>query len=279
MPLEIVSETRCFGGQQRTYRHASAATATPMRFALFLPPAAELGPVPLVTFLAGLTCTEDNFVQKAGAQRVAAELGLALLAPDTSPRGDDVPDDAAYDFGKGAGFYLDATQMPWSTNFRMRRYIEDELPGLLAADLPLDLARQGIMGHSMGGHGALTIGLRNPGRFRAVSAFAPIVAPMRCPWGEKALAGYLGPDRAAWRAYDTCALIENGARLPEILVDQGTADPFLDDQLKPDLLDAACRATGIPLTLNRREGYDHSYFFIASFVENHLRWHAERMGR
>ena len=278
MPLEIVSETRCFGGMQRTYKHPSAATGTPMRFALFLPPAAERGSVPLVTFLAGLTCTEDNFTQKAGAQRVAAELGLALLAPDTSPRGDDVPDDAAYDFGEGAGFYLDATQAPWSANFRMRRYIEEELPALLSDELPLDLARQGIMGHSMGGHGALTIGLRNPGRFRAVSAFAPIVAPMRCPWGEKALAGYLGPDRAAWRRYDACALIADGARLSEILVDQGTADPFLADQLKPELLEEACRAAGIPLVLNRRDGYDHSYFFIASFIESQLRWHAERLG-
>ena len=278
MPLEIVSETRCFGGTQRTYSHASTATGTPMRFALFLPPAAEHGPVPLVTFLAGLTCTEDNFTQKAGAQRVAAELGVALLAPDTSPRGDDVPDDAAYDFGKGAGFYLDATAAPWSANFRMRRYIEDELPASLAG-LPLDLARQGIMGHSMGGHGALTIGLRNPNRFRAVSAFAPIAAPMRCPWGEKALSAYLGPDRAAWRTYDSCALIADGARLPEILVDQGTADPFLESQLKPELLEEACRAASIPLALNRREGYDHSYFFIASFVEGQLRWHAERLGR
>ena len=198
--------------------------------------------------------------------------------PDTSPRGEAVPDDEAYDFGQGAGFYLDATAAPWSTHFRMRRYVEAELPALLGAELPLDMARQGLCGHSMGGHGALTIGLRDPGRFRAVSAFSPIVSPMACPWGEKALSGYLGEDRAAWRAYDACALIADGARLPEILVDQGTADPFLAGQLKPELLEQACRGAGIPLTMNRRAGYDHSYFFIASFIEDHLRWHAARLG-
>ena len=278
MSLDLVSETRCFGGRQRTYRHASAATGTPMRVAVFLPPQAERGPVPVFWFLAGLTCTEDNFTQKAGAQRAAAELGLTLVAPDTSPRGEGVPDDAAYDFGVGAGFYLDATEAPWSRQFRMRSYIEDELPALLGAGLPLDMGRQGLCGHSMGGHGALTIGLRNPGRFRAVSALAPIASPMRCPWGEKALSGYLGADRAAWRRHDACALIADGARLPEILVDQGAADPFLEEQLKPDLLEAACRDAGVALTLNRREGYDHSYFFIASFIADHLRWHAARMG-
>ncbi len=278
MSLDILSETRCFGGRQLTLRHDSTATGTPMRVAVFLPSQAEHGPVPVFWFLAGLTCTEDNFTQKAGAQRVAAALGLALVAPDTSPRGDDVPDDDAYDFGKGAGFYLDATEAPWSANFRMRTYLEVELPALLAAELPLDMTRQGLSGHSMGGHGALTIGLRNPGRFRAVSAFAPIVSPMNCPWGEKALSGYLGADRAAWRPYDACALIADGARLPDLLVDQGTADPFLAGQLKPELLEAACRDAGIDLTLNRREGYDHSYFFIASFIEDHLRWHAERLG-
>ena len=279
MGLNLVSESRCFGGVQRTYGHESEATGTAMRVAVFLPPQARSGPVPALWFLAGLTCTEDNFVQKAGAQRIASDLGLALVAPDTSPRGDDVPDDPAYDFGKGAGFYLDATEVPWSKHFRMRRYLEDELPGLLAAELPIDRERQGISGHSMGGHGALTIALRNPARFRSVSAFAPIVSPMNCPWGEKALGGYLGPDRAAWRAYDACALIADGARVPEILVDQGTADPFLQRELKPELLEAACREAGIPLTLNRREGYDHSYFFIASFIEEHLRWHAARLSR
>ena len=278
MSLDLVSDTRCFGGRQRSYRHASAATGTPMRVAVYLPPAAERGPVPVFWFLAGLTCTEDNFTQKAGAQRVAAELGLALVAPDTSPRGEGVPDDAAYDFGVGAGFYLDATEAPWSRQFRMRSYVEDELPALLGAGLPLDMGRQDLCGHSMGGHGALTIGLRNPGRFRAVSAFAPIASPMRCPWGEKALSGYLGADRAAWRPYDACALIADGARLPEILIDQGAADPFLAEQLRPDLLEAACREAGMALTLNRREGYDHSYFFIASFIADHLRWHGARMG-
>ncbi len=278
MSLDIISETRCFGGRQITFKHASTATGTPMRVAVFLPPQAERDPVPAFWFLAGLTCTEDNFTQKAGAQRVAAELGLALIAPDTSPRGDAVPDDAAYDFGMGAGFYLDATEAPWAANYRMRSYVEDELPALLAAALPLDMARQGLSGHSMGGHGALTIGLRNPGRFRAVSAFAPIASPMDCPWGEKALSRYLGPDRAAWRPYDACALIADGARLPEILVDQGTADPFLAGQLKPELLEEACRGAGIGLTLNRRDGYDHSYFFIASFIADHLRWHAARLG-
>ena len=278
MSLDLVSDTRCFGGRQRSYRHASAATGTPMRVAVYLPPAAERGPVPVFWFLAGLTCTEDNFTQKAGAQRVAAELGLALVAPDTSPRGEGVPDDAAYDFGVGAGFYLDATEAPWSRQFRMRSYVEDELPALLGAGLPLDMGRQGLCGHSMGGHGALTIGLRNPGRFRAVSAFAPIASPMRCPWGEKALSGYLGADRAAWRPYDACALIADGARLPEILIDQGAADPFLAEQLRPELLEAACREAGMALTLNRREGYDHSYFFIASFIADHLRWHGARMG-
>ena len=277
MPLELISENRCFGGLQRTYRHPSAATGTPMRFAVFLPPQAERGPVPALWFLAGLTCTEDNFIQKAGAQRVAAELGIALIAPDTSPRGDAVPDDPAYDFGKGAGFYLDATEEPWATNFRMRRYIETELPALITSELPIDATRQSISGHSMGGHGALTIGLRNPGRFRSISAFSPIVSPMNCPWGEKALGGYLGPDRAAWRAYDACALIADGARVPELLVEQGTADQFLQKELKPELLEVACRDAGIALTLNRREGYDHSYFFIASFIEDHVRWHAARL--
>ncbi|MCW6507730.1 S-formylglutathione hydrolase [Lichenifustis flavocetrariae] len=277
MTLELVSEARCFDGLQRTYRHPSAATGTPMRVAVYLPPQAEHGPVPVVWFLAGLTCTEDNFTQKAGAQRVAAELGLALIAPDTSPRGEGVPDDPAYDFGQGAGFYLDATVSPWSQHFQMRRYIEDELPRLLGAELPIDPTRQSLCGHSMGGHGALTIALRNPSRYKAVSAFAPIVSPLNCPWGEKALSGYLGPDRVAWRPYDACALIADGARVPEILVDQGTADPFLERELKPHLLEEACRTTGIALTLNRRPGYDHSYFFIASFMESHLRWHAERL--
>jgi S-formylglutathione hydrolase len=249
-----------------------------MRVSVFTPPQARGGHrVPVVWWLSGLTCTEENFTVKAGAQRVAAELGVLVVAPDTSPRGEGVPDDAAYDFGQGAGFYVDATVEPWARNFRMKSYIERELPAIVEAELPADMTRQGIMGHSMGGHGALTIALRNPGRFKAVSAFAPISSPMRCPWGEKALGGYLGEDREAWAKYDACALIDGGARLPDLLVDQGTADGFLETQLKPELLKAACDKAGIPLTLRMQEGYDHSYFFIASFIEDHLRWHAARL--
>ncbi|MBK1659565.1 S-formylglutathione hydrolase [Paracraurococcus ruber] len=280
--METLSRARCFGGEQRVLRHRSAETGTEMRFAAFLPPQALAGDrVPVVWFLAGLTCTEENFTVKAGAQRVAAELGLLLVAPDTSPRGEGVPDDpqGAWDFGLGAGFYVDATQDPWAKHYRMRSYIERELPALVGAALPADLARQGIMGHSMGGHGALTIALRHPGRYAAVSAFAPICSPLRCPWGEKALGHYLGPDRAAWRQYDATALIEDGARVPDILVDQGTADGFLDTQLKPRLLAEACGRAGIPLTLRMQDGYDHSYFFIASVMEDHLRWHAARLER
>jgi S-formylglutathione hydrolase len=280
LSFEVVSQSRSFGGTQFVYRHASHETGTPMRLAAFVPPQANGSKVPVVWFLSGLTCTEENFTVKAGAQRMASELGLILIAPDTSPRGESVPDDAerAYDFGLGAGFYVDATQEPWTRNYRMRSYIERELPALVAQNLPADMGRQGMTGHSMGGHGALTIALRNPGRFKAVSAFAPIASPMSCPWGEKALSKYIGSDRAAWRDYDACALIESGARLPDLLVDQGTADSFLDSQLKPQLLEAACARAGQPLTLRMQEGYDHSYFFIATFIEDHLRWHAERLG-
>jgi len=278
--LTTLSEAKAFGGRQCVYAHPSKETGTEMRFAAYLPPRADKGDVPVLWFLSGLTCTEENFTVKAGAQRVAAELGIALIAPDTSPRGDGVPDDpdGAYDFGLGAGFYVDATEAPWSANYRMRSYIERELPALVAEALPLDMERQAITGHSMGGHGALTMALRNPGRFRSVSAFAPICAPMQCPWGDKALTGYIGPDRAKWREYDACALIEDGARVPEILVDQGLADNFLAGQLKPELLEAACAGTDIDLTLRRQDGYDHSYYFIATFIEDHLRWHAERLG-
>jgi len=280
MALEVVSRSRCFGGTQFVYRHESSETSTPMRLSVYQPPQADEGPVPVVWFLSGLTCTEENFTVKAGAQRVAAELGLMIIAPDTSPRGEGVPDDpeGAYDFGLGAGFYVDATREPWSRHYRMRSYLEHELPLIVAAELPADMRCQGIMGHSMGGHGALTIALRNPGRFAAVSALAPIASPMHCPWGEKALGGYLGPNRNVWRAYDACALIEDGARLPDLLVDQGTADTFLATQLKPELLERACAEAAIPLMLRRQEGYDHSYFFIASFIEDHLRWHRSRMG-
>lgn len=279
--LTKVSEAKAFGGKQFVYSHTSTETGTEMRFAVYLPAAAEKSKVPVLWYLSGLTCTEENFTVKAGAQRDAAELGIALIAPDTSPRGDGVPDDSdgAYDFGLGAGFYVDATETPWSDNYRMRSYIETELPTLVEQALPLDMTRQAITGHSMGGHGALTISLRNPDRFKSVSAFAPICSPMNCPWGEKALSGYIGHNKADWRQYDACALIEDGARLPEILVDQGLADGFLEGQLKPELLEAACSASGIPLTMRRQAGYDHSYYFIASFMQDHLRWHAERLGQ
>jgi len=250
-----------------------------MRFGVFLPPQAEARALPVLYWLSGLTCTEENFIVKAGAQRVAAELGLAIVVPDTSPRGLKIPGEAeSYDFGLGAGFYVDATQAPWSRGYRMYSYVASELPGLVAAEFPVDPARAGIFGHSMGGHGALTVALKNPERYKSVSAFAPISSPMRCPWGEKALAGYLGPGRDAWREYDSTALIEErGWRGPALLVDQGTSDPFLESQLKPQLLEEACRRAGVALDLRLREGYDHSYFFIATFIEEHLRFHARNL--
>lgn len=277
--MQKLSDARSFGGRQQVWSHDSRETGTPMRFSIYLPPQAEAGPRPLVWWLSGLTCTEANFTDKAGAQRVAAELGLVVVAPDTSPRGDDVPDDpqGAWDFGLGAGFYVDATQRPWSANYRMYSYLADELPALVGEHFPVDMDRQAISGHSMGGHGALVLALRNPGRFRSVTAFAPIASPLNCPWGEKALGGYLGPDRTAWRAWDSTTLIADGAPLPPCLVDQGTADGFLEDQLKPHLLQAAAEKAGQPLTLRLQDGYDHSYFFIASFIEDHLRWHAGRL--
>jgi S-formylglutathione hydrolase len=272
-----VSASRCFGGEQRVYTHAAQSTACTMRFGVYLPPQAGELRVPVLYWLSGLTCTEDNFIAKAGAQRVAAELGLAIVVPDTSPRGIAIPGDRdSYDFGVGAGFYVDATVAPWSAHYRMYSYVAEELPALVAAQFPVDPARAGIFGHSMGGHGALTIAMKHPDRFRTVSAFAPIVSPMRCPWGEKALGGYLGAERAAWRAYDATALVvDRGWRGPPILVDQGTSDGFVDSQLKPQLLEEACSAAQVPLDLRYREGYDHSYFFIATFIEEHLRYHAE----
>ncbi len=280
MTLNVVSRSRAFGGTQFTYQHQSSETGSMMRFAAFLPPPVHRGPFPVVWYLSGLTCTEENFTVKAGAQRIAAELGLMLIAPDTSPRGDGVPRDPAgsYDFGLGAGFYVDANQQPWSRNYRMGSYIERELAALITSELPADVARQAIMGHSMGGHGALTIALRNPARYASVSAFSPICSPMNCPWGQKALSGYLGSNKESWRRYDACALLEDGARVAELLVDQGTADQFLQDELKPELLERACARAGVPLTLRMQDGYDHSYFFISTFIEDHLRWHAQRLG-
>ncbi|KQN19606.1 S-formylglutathione hydrolase [Sphingomonas sp. Leaf33] len=278
MPIETISENKAFGGIQSVYRHASAATGTDMTFAVYVPPHEDGAKLPVLWYLSGLTCTHANVMDKGEYRRACAENGVILIAPDTSPRGGGVPDDTGWDFGQGAGFYVDATEAPWSANFRMKRYIEDELPALIAAEFPqADLTRQSIFGHSMGGHGALTIALRNQGRFRSVSAFAPIVSPLHCPWGEKALGGYLGPDKAAWRAYDACALIDDGARVDELLVDQGEADSFLAEQLKPELLAAACERAGIPLTLRMQPGYDHSYAFISTFMADHVAWHAERL--
>jgi S-formylglutathione hydrolase len=282
MTIETVSTNISFGGTQGVYRHASAETGTEMTFSVFVPPQAAAGErLPVVWYLSGLTCTHANVTEKGEFRRACAELGLIFVAPDTSPRGEGVPDDAggAYDFGLGAGFYVDATEAPFDTNYRMYSYITRELPDIVAAHFPADMTRQAITGHSMGGHGALTIALKNPGRFKSVSAFAPIVSPLRCPWGEKALTGYVGSDKGAWRPYDATALIEDGARVPELLVDQGEADTFLAGQLKPELLAEAAAKAGIPLTLRMQPGYDHSYYFISTFLGDHLRWHAERLGR
>lgn len=276
MTLETVSKWKSHGGEQGVYRHKSAATGTDMVFSLFLPEGN--GPFPLVTFLSGLTCTHANVTEKGEFRAACARLGLAFLAPDTSPRGAQVADDPAYDLGQGAGFYVDATQKPFAPHYHMWSYITDELSSLVAAEFPLDMARQAITGHSMGGHGALTIALRHPGRFQSVSAFAPIAAPSQVPWGEKALTAYLGADREAWKSHDAVALIENGARLDALLVDVGSADPFLQTQLRPDLLREACKAAGIPLRLNLQPGYDHSYYCISTFMEQHLEWHAQRLG-
>jgi S-formylglutathione hydrolase len=276
--METLSTAKSFGGSQLACRHASRETGTDMTFGIYLPPQAEAGaPLPVLWFLSGLTCTHANVVEKGGFQRLCADLGLILVAPDTSPRGAEVPDDPDYDFGQGASFYLDATEEPYAANYRMYSYLTDELPELIARSFPADMARQSVTGHSMGGHGALTIALKNPGRFRSVSAFAPIVAPSEVPWGQKALGRYLGEERSAWRRYDSCALIEDGGRLPDLLVDQGDADPFLEPQLHPHRLAAACEEAGIRLTLRMQPGYDHSYYFISTFMEGHLRWHAERL--
>ena len=277
MSIETVSEALSFGGTQGVYSHDSEATGTPMTFAVYVPEHAAGTKLPVLWWLSGLTCTHENVMLKGEYRRACAQHGVIFVAPDTSPRGDDVPDDEAYDFGKGAGFYVNATQDPWKANFQMRSYVEDELPALIAKHFPVDMDRQGISGHSMGGHGALTVSLRNPGRFRSTSAFSPIVSPINCPWGQKALAGYLGDDRSAWRAYDARALIEDGARLPGLLVDQGHADNFLEEQLKTHLLQQAVDAAGMDATIRLQEGYDHSYFFVSTFIDEHVAWHAERL--
>ncbi|MEP4484568.1 MAG: S-formylglutathione hydrolase [Halioglobus sp.] len=277
--MEQIAANRCFEGSQLRFTHAASTTQCDMNFSVFLPPAVDEGPVPVVYWLSGLTCTDENFVQKAGAQRYAAEHGVAIIAPDTSPRGDDVPDDAegAWDFGLGAGFYVNATQSPWDTHYQMYDYITQELPAVVAEHFSVDTQRSAIMGHSMGGHGALTIALKNPAQYRSVSAFSPIVAPTQCPWGEKALGHYLGDSRESWRAYDTCELIRSGAQALPMLVDQGEADDFLDEQLKTGLLEQACVDTGYAATIRRQPGYDHSYFFIASFIGSHIAFHAKAL--
>lgn len=278
--LELISEHACFGGSQRFYRHQSTATGLPMRFSVFLPAEAAAGKLPAMFYLAGLTCNEETFMTKGGAQRVAAREGMILVAPDTSPRGAGVAGEAdAWDFGVGAGFYVDATVDPWRSNYRMYSYIL-ELRELLVAELPLDAGRIGIFGHSMGGHGALVLALRNPGLFRSVSAFAPIAAPSRCPWGRKAFSGYLGTDESSWRAYDASELMSQAsAPFPAgILIDQGLADKFLGDQLYPEAFEAACRHAGQPLELRRHAGYDHGYYFISTFMEDHLNFHSANLG-
>ncbi|WP_226574850.1 S-formylglutathione hydrolase [Acuticoccus sediminis] len=275
--MEIVSRWTAFGGEQLVCRHTSSATGTPMTLGVFVPPQALETPCPVLTYLSGLTCTHANVMEKGEYRQAAAELGIVIVCPDTSPRGEDVADDEAYDLGQGAGFYVDATEAPWAPHFRMRTYVEEELPALIRANFNVAADRQSIFGHSMGGHGALTVALRNPGRYRSVSAFAPIVAPSQVPWGVKAFSEYLGEDPAAWRRHDAVALIEDGARVPEILVDQGESDSFVITELRPELLVKACEDAGIALTLRMQQGYDHSYYFISTFMAEHIAWHAERL--
>ncbi len=274
MSIELISQNRIFDGWQKRYSHFSDVLKCTMKFAIYLPPCTQSGvKVPVIYWLSGLTCTEENFIQKAGAQRIAAELGVAIVAPDTSPRGDDVADDPAYDLGQGAGFYLNATQSPWNKHYRMYDYIVHELPALIESLFPVTDQRA-IAGHSMGGHGALTIALKNPEKYLSVSAFSPIVSPINCPWGTKAFQAYLGNDKALWRQQDSCELIRLAKIKRPLLIDQGTADEFLHNQLKPELLEEAAASVNYPITLNMRDGYDHSYYFIASFIEEHLRFHA-----
>jgi S-formylglutathione hydrolase len=277
--MEKISENRSFGGRQLRFSHASKSLDCNMNFSVYLPPAAQSSTVPVLYWLSGLTCTDENFVQKAGAQQYAAKHGVAIVAPDTSPRGEGVPDDpeAAYDFGLGAGFYVNATQAPWSRHYRMYDYVVHELPELLTANLPINGARAGIFGHSMGGHGALTIALKNPDRYRSVSAFAPICSPLNCPWGEKALGNYIGSERETWKQYDTTELVRSADRHLPMLIDQGDADNFLAGQLKTELLERACADAHYPTTIRMQAGYDHSYFFIASFIGEHIEFHAQRL--
>ena len=279
MTIQTVSLNRAHGACKGCIRHASSETGTDMTFSVYVPPHKDGAKLPAVWYLSGLTCTHANVTEKGEFRDTCAELGLIFVAPDTSPRGENVPGDPAnaYDFGLGAGFYVDATEAPFARNYRMWSYVTAELPEFVAAHFPVDPARQSILGHSMGGHGALTAALRHPDRYRAASAFAPIVAPSQVPWGIKALGGYLGANKESWRRHDTVALIEDGARFPEFLVDYGDADPFLAEQLRPELLQVACKKTNIPLNLNRQPGYDHSYYFISTFMPDHLRWHAARL--
>ena len=280
MGLELLSSNRCFAGEQRRYQAASKALSGNTVFSVFMPDFAASNPVPVLVYLSGLTCTDENAVTKAGAQRVASELGIAVVFPDTSPRGDGVADDpeGAYNLGLGAGFYINATQLPWSSHYQMESFIVEELPGLLGGLKGLDLTRVSICGHSMGGHGAMTLALKHPGTYRSVSAFSPICNPTDCPWGHKAFAAYLGEDQAEWHHHDATALIRSGAEQVPLLVDQGAADTFLEEQLKPHALKAACDEVGYPLTYRLHDGFDHSYFFIASFIEDHLRFHAKYLG-
>jgi len=279
MTVQTVSRNKSYGGTQGVYKHASRETGTDMTFSVYVPPHPAEAKLPVVWYLSGLTCTHANVTEKGEFRRACAQLGLIFVAPDTSPRGEGVPGDPqnAYDFGLGAGFYVDATEPPFARNYRMWSYVTDELPKLVTGQFPVDASRQSIFGHSMGGHGALTVALRYPDRYRAASAFAPIVAPSQVPWGIKALGGYLGDNRQAWRKHDAVALIEGGARFSDLLVDYGDADSFLAEQLRPELLQAACEKANIPLTLRRQPGYDHSYYFISTFMDDHLRWHAARL--
>jgi S-formylglutathione hydrolase len=274
--IETVEEHAAYGGVQGVYRFTSEALGGPTTVAVFVPPGK--GPFPVVTYLSGLTCTHANVMEKGEYRRLAAELGLVVVCPDTSPRGEGVPNDDAYDLGQGAGFYVNATEAPWAGRFNMFDYVTKELPGVIASKFPVDYDRQSIFGHSMGGHGAITVALNSPGVYRSVSAFSPIVAPSQVPWGQKAFTAYLGADQVKWRAHDSVALLEDGkGDLKDLLVDVGTADPFLEKELKPELLEAACGKAGVALTLRRQPGYDHSYYFISSFMDDHLRWHADRL--